>query len=112
MSHQDLEEPKIMARLRESGSEGIIAAEEILGISSILKNCEANLSCSNERIMLNKLWSGEPHTSYLGPKPSVAIEKSGLCMAGFTNIENMYEVVQALGLSDDGLLDRRVNNAN
>lgn len=86
---------------------GVIASDEIYGVlNQCLLRSEAGVASTGERQLLCSFWDGGGHTSTYAFEATVRVAGSGLCIGGFTQPEKLKQLLQTLGASNDGLLDR------
>ncbi len=100
---QDVTKQGIIKQQQASDGRGVIASDAIYSVlNPCLVRSEDDTAPTGERHLLCSLWSGDDvHTSRL--------EKSALCIGGYTPPDNVCRIIQTLGMSNDGLLDRYVD---
>lgn len=75
-------------------------------LDTIIFICFFELFFSGERQLLLTLWGGKGHNIAYASKAHIELQKSGLCIGGFTQPDRMMEIIEEMKASSDGLFDR------
>lgn len=75
-------------------------------LDTIIFICFFELFFSGERQLLLTLWGGRGHNIAYASKAHIELQKSGLCIGGFTQPDRMMEIIEEMKASSDGLFDR------
>ena len=96
-----------MKQQDESLGKGIIGSDEVFGVLyQCLLRSKSGVQSIGERQLLCSFWSGDGHSAIYASKSTVKVHSSGLCIGGFTQPDKLMQLIQTLGASCDGLLDR------
>lgn len=90
---------------RDLDGRGIICADEVSQfLTGMLRRSQTDTS--GERQLLLTLWGGRGHNIAYASKAHIELQKSGLCIGGFTQPDRMMEIIEEMKGSSDGLFDR------
>ena len=96
-----------MKQQQASDGRGIIASDEVYGVlNQCLIRSESGAASTGERQLLCSFWSGDGHTANFATKETTKVDRSALCIGGFTQPDKIFQLLQTLGSSNDGFLDR------
>eukprot|EP00105_Crassostrea_gigas_P028304 XP_011449916.1 PREDICTED: uncharacterized protein LOC105344035 [Crassostrea gigas] len=90
---------------RDLDGRGIICADEVSQfLTGMLRRRQTDTS--GDRQLLFTLWGGRGHNIAYASKAHIELQKSGLCIGGFTQPDRMMEIIEEMKGSSDGLFDR------
>ncbi|KAK3088184.1 hypothetical protein FSP39_015870 [Pinctada imbricata] len=101
----DCSKAALLQTQKTNAGQGIICADEVSQfLGGMLKRSSSDTS--GERQLLLTLWGGRGHTVAYASKQNIRLNSSGLCIGGFTQPDRMFEILEEMKSSGDGLFER------